>query len=513
MQLSRKTIAQLNGSVNSLPADAIFELPEKVLQFGTGVLLRGLPDYYIDKANKQGIFNGRIVVVKSTDSGAADAFDMQDGLYTQCIRGIQDDKEVEDYIINASISRVLSARSQWQEVMACAANPDLEVVISNTTEVGIVLLENENINGNPPASFPGKLLAFLYQRFKVFNGDMNKGLVILPTELITDNGTRLQSIIMELAHRNDFDYVFLDWLENANEFCNTLVDRIVPGKLPSAQHLHTEKKLGYHDDLMIMSEVYSLWAIETVSKKVNEVLSFAKADSGVVITDNINKHRELKLRLLNGTHTFSSGLACLAGFDTVKSAMDNRIMGLYIYDLMVHEIAPCIVKENLSSLEAHEFASRVIERFRNPALEHNWVNITLQISHKMKLRNVPLILAHYGKNLYVPGHMAIGFAAYLVFMKCEPGESGKYYGEFNGNIYPVDDTQAGYFHRLWQSGNLKEVVKKTLSNQSLWGTDLSTLPGFAFAVELYADSILQKGVLQTLNDYQLNREKVESHEA
>ena len=245
MQLSKQILSQLNGSVHSVPNKELFDLPEKVLQFGTGVLLSGLPDYYIDKANKQGIFNGRIVVVKSTDSGDIDAYETQDGLFTHCVRGISQQKITEEYIINASISRVLSAKSQWQEVLACAANPEMQIIISNTTEVGIVLVENDHINGNPPVSFPAKLLAFLYERYKVFNGDAAKGMVIVPTELITDNGTKLQSIVMELAHLNNFEYSFIDWLENANCFCNSLVDRIVPGKLPDAQKKETEGKLGY----------------------------------------------------------------------------------------------------------------------------------------------------------------------------------------------------------------------------------------------------------------------------
>src|SRR5687767_7478547 len=300
MQLSKKILPQLNGVIHSSPELSYFELPEKVLQFGTGVLLRGLPDYFIDKANKQGIFNGRVVMVKSTDSGDTDAYEAQDGLFTQCIRGIHFNEVVEEYIINASISRVLSARNQWQEILVCAANPQLEIIISNTTEVGIVLVEDDNIEGTPPVSFPGKLLAFLYERYRAFNGDITKGMVIVPTELITGNGNKLQSIIMELAHLNKFDYSFIDWLETANHFCNTLVDRIVPGKLPAAQQKPMEEKLGYRDELMIMSEVYCLWAIESADPKVEEILGFAKADEGVVITPDINKHRELKLRLLNG---------------------------------------------------------------------------------------------------------------------------------------------------------------------------------------------------------------------
>ena len=505
MQLSKKTIPQANELIHSVPRPSCFELPEKVLQFGTGVLLRGLPDYFIDKANKQGIFNGRIVMVKSTDSGGTDAYTLQDGLFTQCVKGILNQEMMEEYIINASVSRVLSARSQWRDVLDYAANPHLEIIISNTTEVGIVLVNDDNVKGNPPVSFPGKLLAFLYERFKVFNADINKGLVIVPTELLIDNGNKLESILMELAQINKFDSTFINWLETANRFCNSLVDRIVPGRLPAAEQKAVEEKLGYSDELMIMSEPYRLWAIESSDPKVNKTLSFAEADEGVVITPDISKHRELKLRLLNGTHTFTCGLAHLAGFETVKEGTENKTLNMYVHDLMMHEIAPCVIKENLPATEVHEFGKKVLERFRNPFLEHKWINITLQYSNKMKMRNVPLLQKHYKQDSDVPGHMALGFAAYLLFMKCELGKEGKYYGKVNNIAYPVQDEQAEYFSQLWKNNKLKDIVESALGNQELWGTDLSSLPGFAVAVEFYLDSIIQKGVMKTLTDFEVKR--------
>jgi len=509
MQLSKQILSQLNGSVQSVPVKEIFDLPEKVLQFGTGVLLCGLPDYYIDKANKQGIFNGRIVVVKSTDSGGLDAYEIQNGLFTHCIKGISQGKITEEYIVNASISRVLSAKSQWKEVLACAANPAMEIIISNTTEVGIVLVENDHVNGDPPVSFPAKLLAFLFERYKLFQGDLTKGMVIVPTELITDNGAKLQSIVMELAHLNKFEYSFIDWLETANCFCNSLVDRIVPGKLPEMQHKKTEAKLGYSDELMIMSEVYGLWAIESSNSNVKEVLSFAKADETILITANIKKHRELKLRLLNGTHSFTCGLALLAGFETVKEAMENKVMSLLIHDLILHEIAPCLNKELISETEANDFSNKILDRFRNPFLDHQWISISLHYTHKMKMRNVPLLQKHFEHDLYVPGLMAMGFAGYLLFMRCAPGESGTYYGDLNGVAYPVHDERAGYFHQLWNNNEAAEVVKKALSNENLWDDDLTTLPGFTFAVQGYLDSMMERGVLATLEEFHFSREKVD----
>src|SRR5437867_4667319 len=192
MNLSHHNLNSITSDIVIKPNETLFALPEKVLQFGTGVLLRGLPDYFIDKANRNGIFKGRIVIVKSTDTGDSRAFDEQDNLYTLCIRGIANGEKVQENIICSAISRVLSAKQQWNEVLQCAHNTSLQIIISNTTEAGLVLV-NENIHQQPPASFPAKLLAFLYQRYKAFNGSVESGMVIIPTELITDDGKKLTS--------------------------------------------------------------------------------------------------------------------------------------------------------------------------------------------------------------------------------------------------------------------------------------------------------------------------------
>src|SRR6188508_2266303 len=226
MKLSKKNLSSVNAISNlELPDAGIFNLPEKVLQFGTGVLLRGLPDYFIHKANSKGIFNGRIVVVKSTSKGDSSAFEKQDGLYTLCVRGLQNGEKVEENIINASISRVLSAKEDWEEILKCAHDKNMQVIVSNTTEVGIQLV-NDDIRRHPPVSFPGKLLAFLLERYKAFEGSRKSGMVIVPTELILDNGKKLESIVLEQAHLNGLDDRFIEWLENCNYFCNSLVDRI-----------------------------------------------------------------------------------------------------------------------------------------------------------------------------------------------------------------------------------------------------------------------------------------------
>ena len=480
MQLSKQHISAINTATGvQLPGESDFNLPEKVLQFGTGVLLRGLPDYFIDKANKQGIFNGRIVVVKSTLQGGTDAFAEQDGLFTLVIRGIEDGKQVDETIVNSSISRVLAASDEWAEILACAANPEMEVVISNTTEVGLSLLDNDAVHAAPPKSFPGKLLAFLHARYNAFNGAADKGMVIVPTELITDNGNKLKDIVLTLAGQNNMDAAFVSWISEANDFCNSLVDRIVPGKLTAADYTATTEKLGFTDDLMIMSEVYRLWAIETTSERAKQRLSFAAADKGVVITPDINKFKELKLRLLNGSHTFTCGLAVLRGFTTVKEAMADADFYQFINTLMNEEIVPAILSDEITEAEAKTFAASVVDRYRNPYLEHQWLAITMQYTMKMRMRNVPTIEWYFKQKNAVPQHFATGFAAYLLFMQSVKKDDGNFAGHVNGTAYIINDQSAAVLHEKWQQ---PDVVQAVLSDTELWGTDLAALPGFAGAV-------------------------------
>lgn len=500
MKLSRKAISSIssqNGLV--IPGEDLFNLPEKVLQFGTGVLLRGLPDYFIDKANRQGIFNGRIVVVKSTAGTGADDFDAQDGLYTLCVRGIENGATVEENIIHSVISRVLSAASQWNEILACAANADLQVIISNTTEVGIVLDLDDNLNANPPRSFPAKLLAFLYKRYTVFNGDLSKGMVIIPTELIPANAEKLKAIIIELAGYNQLTPAFMEWLENANYFCNSLVDRIVPGKMPPGIQGKVNAGLGYTDDLMIMSEVYRLWAIESDDKRVEEILSFSKVDPGIVISHDIDLFRELKLRLLNGSHTFCCGLAYLAGFRTVKQAMDNADFENYIIQLMIQEIAPSITSEKLSSDEAKTFAGKVLDRFRNPHIEHQWLSITLQYSSKMKMRNVPIIQNFLTRFDTVPGYIVLGLAAHLLFMKCEQAADGKFYGEINGERYLVNDDHAGWYAQKWrEADDIASLTQNFLGDESFWGINFSLYTHFVKAISSKLQELINSGAMAAI---------------
>lgn len=500
MNLSIPNLIRIQTAGSEIPENDLFTLPEKILQFGTGVLLRALPDYFVDKANRQGIFNGRIVVVKSTQTGDAEAFERQDGLYTLSIRGIESGSAIDQRVICSSISRVLSAGHQWDKILACASNEKLQIVISNTTEVGIQLVE-ESIFQKPPHSFPAKLLAFLYTRYKIFAGADSAGMIIIPTELLTDNGKKLKAIVLALAVFNELEPAFIEWLDLNNHFCNSLVDRIVPGKPGPSLQNQLEQEWGYTDELMLVCEVYRLWAIEG-DESIRQILSFYKTDEGMIITPDITKYKELKLRMLNATHTLSCGLAHLSGFQTVKDAMEDPVFSGYVQQLMMKEIGIAI-PYSLPKEDIQEFGLKVLDRFRNPFLQHHWLNITMQYSSKMAMRVVPVLNKYYSLNKKPPELISIGFAAFTLFMRPVKKEQDKYYGIFENQYYLINDDRAAYFFSLWQKVTLDDLVHTLLANSELWQSDLGALEGLGDDITRKLKLLIKNGSMAVLSERKL----------
>lgn len=492
LTLNRANLSTINSNPSLVfPTAEQLVYPERIIQFGTGVLLRGLPDFYVDEANRIGQFKGRIVVIKSTSSGDASAFSEQDGLYTISIKGISSGETVEKSVINSSISRVLVAQHNWTDILNCAENLEIQLVISNTTEVGIAYVE-EKIGTNAPISYPGKLLAYLLRRYDFFKGSPSAGLVIIPTELIPHNADKLLEILIRLAEFNECSVEFIEWVKSSNYFCNSLVDRIVPGMLSAEQKLAAEKSLGYMDDLMIMAEPFNLWAIESASEYVKSILSFAESSPGCVVVPNIEKFKELKLRILNGSHTFSCSLAILQGNDLVRKSMSDPYMSTFISSLMFDEIVPALVSSSIPYEDALAFASNVKDRFSNPFIDHKWSSISVQMSSKMKMRNVPLIKMHYQKTNSAPSSMCLGFAAFLLFMRSEKNAEGKFIGKYKHYTYQITDDNAHYFADLWHQYEPNMLLERSLADKSFWGDDLSKYDGFSSAVLMHLNNLLNQ---------------------
>jgi tagaturonate reductase len=474
-------------------------LPERAVQFGTGALLRGLVDAILDEANRQGWFGGRVVMIGSTGSGRDRALNDQEGLFTLVTQGLVDGDATRDFRIVSSVSRALAASSQWDEVLRCAENPDLELIFSNTTEVGIVLDENDAAtppSDSAPRSFPAKLAAFLLRRARTSAFDVARAPVVIPTELIEDNGDKLRDIVVMLAQRWKVEPAFLQWLAHVR-FCNTLVDRIVPGAPSEGYAAELRSLLPYDDGMTTICEPYRLFAIEG-DAELRERLRFPAADAGVIVTESIRPYRLRKVRLLNGAHTSFVSLALLAGCTTVREAVEHPALGSFLRATLLDEIVPSVDVPG-----AEQFAREVMDRFANPFLQHQLWDITLQGTTKFKVRVVPSILEFVRRTGTSPRALALGFAGFLAF------QDGSLQAQRRSAGAPVPADAAGDRVRAyWATADdtadgLTAFVRAVSADAELWGADLSAVPGFVEQVTEHLHAIRTKGPVAAIEALEL----------
>ena len=474
------------------------DLPEKVLQFGEGNFLRGFIDWMIHQMNKQGLFGGRVCVVQPITFGAVcDMLNEQDGLYTMMLRGVMDGKVVEEKEIIQSISRCINPYSDFDAYLECAKNPDLRFIISNTTEAGIAYSPDDKPTDMPPASYPGKLTVFLYARYKAFNGDPSKGMVIIPCELIEKNGTTLKSIVLRLAKEWGYEQGFIDWLENSNHFLSTLVDRIVTG-YPRAEIDTITEKLGYKDNVLDTAEPFHFFVIE--GGDFSEELPLAQAGLDVIWTEDMTPYRTRKVRILNGAHTMTVLGAYLTGLDTVKEFMDDDTIHAYMNKGLFDEIIPTL---DLPKEELESYTAAVSERFANPFIRHMLLDISLNSTSKYKSRCLPSLLTYIERKHEIPQVLSFGLAALIAFYRGEGIEGRSLTGtrtvNGNTNTYKIQDDVPvlEFFEKIWkdyaEDQDAKALVTKVLANTSLWGQDLTAQEGLTDVVTAHLENILKNG--------------------
>ncbi len=467
-----------------LKISKIKEIPERVLQFGEGNFLRGFVDWMINEANEKGLFNGRVAVVQPLRQGLTEVLNSQDGLYTLYLRGIQDGRVVEEKSIISSISRGIDIFSQFDEYLKCAENPELRFIISNTTEAGIVYNSKDRQGDKPPASFPGKLTILLNKRFKHFDGDAAKGLVIMPCELIDRNGDNLRNIVIQLAKEWGLGKEFISWLENSNYFLNTLVDRIVTG-YPSDEAEKITEELGYKDSLLDTAEIFHLWVIEG-DKRFSDELPLTHAGLNVIWTDDMTPYRTRKVRILNGAHTMTVLAAYLYGLDTVTECMEDDLISAFMKKGIFEEIIPTL---DLPEKELLDFADAVSERFKNPFIKHYLLSISLNSTSKYKTRVLPSILEYVNRKGELPEALTFSMAALIAFYRGTELRENSLIGSRQANEYKINDELPvlELFSKLWRDyeagkNGSERLVSEVLSKKDIWGADLNALPGFTLAV-------------------------------
>ena len=473
------------------------ERPIKVLQFGEGNFLRGFVDYMIDIANEKGEFNGDIVLVKPIEFGTLDRFHAQECQYTVSLRGIVDGEPAVLNRIVTSVADVVAAHEEYEKYSNFARLDSLRYIVSNTTEAGIVYDSSDKLEMTPPHSFPGKLAKFLYERYLHFEGDKDKGLVMLPVELIDDNGIHLKECVLKQADNWGLDDNFKNWIQEACVFTSTLVDRIITG-YPREEDQKLWEEWGYRDELIVTGEPFALWVIES-EKEIKEEFPLDKAGLPVIFTDNQKPYKQRKVRILNGAHTSFVLASYLAGNDTVLESMKDELVYEFMYHTIFDEVIPTLT---LPEKDLKDFAQAVITRFNNPYVKHALLSISLNSVSKWRARCMPSFLGYIEKTGSLPKHLTFSLAALMAFYQGTEIRENALIGHRNGQEYRIMDDEAvlAYF-----AGNSKkettQFVQGFLSNTEFFGQDLTQIAGLIDAITKYLEEINQNGMRKTMEEY------------
>lgn len=473
--------------------------PVKILQFGEGGFLRAFVDVMVQEANQKGQYHGNVVAVKPRSGEEAAAFSRQKGLYTVCFRGRFQGRLVEENQVVDCLQEVLPL-SRWQEICRTACLESLKVVVSNTTEAGIQFLEEPLPQGDTPAStFPGKLTQLLWERWQFWQGREDRGLLLLPTELIEENGPALRQCVLQYATSWKLPEGFCRWVEDCCQFRSTLVDRIVTG-FPKGQEESYFQSLGYRDSLLDVAEPYGSWLIEGPE---DSRMPWGKVGLPVRFVENLRPFREQKVRLLNGAHTTMMAAAYGSGLTLVRQAVEHPVLGKFIRQAMEQEIIPAAP---LPPEQGLAFAHDVLERFDNPFIDHQLLSISLNSVSKWKARVLPSVLDFFRIKGKLPQLLTFSFAALLDFYTGERGWGIGPLGE-----YPIRDGEevldffAGACHLP-----VEEYVEAVCRREDYWGGFLTEIPGFCQQTAKWLEAIRRLGMETAVGNLLFQLEKTGS---
>ncbi|MDE7440000.1 MAG: tagaturonate reductase [Clostridia bacterium] len=472
----------------------LFAKPErkiKIMQFGEGNFLRAFVEWIIQDLNDKGAISANVAVVQPMPFGRVKDLEKQDGLYTLRLEGIDNGKNVKKSQVIDVIGDCIDPFTEYEKFLKYGESEDLQVIISNTTEAGIAVDPTDTDFTKCPKSFPGKLLALLKRRYDRFKGDMSRGLAIIPCELIDDNGDELYRCLTELAKINKMDEKFIKWMQTANHFTSTLVDRIVPG-YPRNEIEDIQKETGYIDNNVVKGEIFHLWVLKK-EPVVQKYLPADKTGLNVIFADDIHPYKQRKVKILNGSHTALVPVAYLCGIDTVGESMNDKTVSKYVHDFVFDEVNPTI---NLPQDQMTAFANSVIERYKNPYIRHELMSIALNSTTKFKTRLLPTLLDYVKIKKALPKHLLFSFAAIIEFHKGKRG---------NEDIALSDDpAYLAKWKQLWAEfdGDYEKLAKAVLAWKEAWDIDMNTIhPEIAKTVAKYLKDIETKGMRGAVEDF------------
>lgn len=467
--------------------------PERIIQFGEGNFLRAFVDWIISNMNEKANFDSSVVVVQPIEKGLADALNQQDCLYHVNLQGLDQGKVINSYRLIDVISRALNPYTDYDAFIRLAEQPEMRFVISNTTEAGIAFDPTCQLNDRPAASYPGKLVQLLYHRYQTFQGDLSKGLIIFPCELIFHNGHKLKQIIEQYIELWNLGDDFHNWFKQACGVYATLVDRIVPG-FPRKDFDKIQEHLHYADSFIVQGENFHLWVIEAPESIAAEFPA-DKAGLNVLFVPSETPYHERKVTLLNGPHTVLAPVAFLSGINIVREACLHPIIGSYVHKVMFEELMPTL---NLPQQELQQFAQSVLERFKNPFVDHQVTSIMLNSFPKYETRDLPGLKTYLKRKGCLPKGLVMGLAAIITYYKGGQRADGT-------DIVPNDAPDIlSLLKEAWSESDFHLVAEKVLQAEFIWKENLNQISGLTDMVATYLEVIAEKGMLAVVEDWIAN---------
>lgn len=470
--------------------------PVRIVQFGEGNFLRAFADWMIDKANECGAFNGNIAIIKPRAAGSLEAFRVQDNIYTVQLRGIIAGKPAAQNHVVRSVAAAINPYNDIASFRSLAVSDALRFVISNTTDAGIEFRADDPLPAQDELSltFPGKLTQLLFMRYRHFRGNKNAGLIMLPVELIADNGDALRACVLKYCEAWRLEQGFVQWLNEACIFASTLVDRIVSG-YPRDEAERIWGELGYKDLLLTVGEPFALWVIED-RHAIKDEFPLDKAGLPVIFTADIAPYRARKVRILNGAHTSSVLAAYLVGCRSVLDMMNDADMYRFLEHVLSEEIVPFVP---LAADEARAFARSVLERFRNPFVKHQLISIALNSFSKWRARLLDSFRDSMARSRF-PRRIAFSFAALLRFYMGEITPDGYMGTAPDGSRYKILD-DARVIEAVSHACRLPaaEYVRAVMARADFWGEDLTHYEGFADYAADALERIISDGMRAAIN--------------
>jgi len=459
----------------------IHQAPVRILQFGEGNFLRAFIDWMVDRMRAEAGFDGSVVLAKTIPGPFSPDFQRQDNAYTVVVRGRDSAGVVHERSRVEVISGRVNPFEDFQGYLEAGADPALRVIISNTTEAGIALDRSERDEDRPAASYPGKLTQLLRARYLALGGSQGSALLIMPCELIEKNGQTLKTFVLDHARRWYDDLGFERWIAEDCTFVDTLVDRIVSGHDPEARAALLAET-GYDDPLLVVAEPYHLLAIQGAERE--DLLPLRKAGLNVVWTEDITPYRLLKVRILNGGHTFLAMVGTALGVPLVRACLEHPELLASLQALYGEEIIPALP---MPASEGEAYAKTILDRFANPFMEHKLESIALNSASKWRSRLLPSAVDFAAKKGFPPALISFSMAALIQRYTTVSGlqDEAPVLAAF-ARLKPVAERDPAL------------AVREALDDAAIWGGPLPAIAGFGEAVATSFREIRSLGMLPAL---------------